>query len=223
MGPFSEHHECSISTRLKASAGSAVSYFGLRPQGWCSLSWGLQGLAVKFRHSTTLRTDFDTEECRRHLIESIDPERRTVFSLSGYKGSKPVIGRIEGNRFYLHKRRYWHNDFAPQFYGNLLPQARGTLIEGYFDVRRWTKIFMRIWLGGVLLLGSPIFARSLLDVLKGRSYMEGDLQVGLLVPPCMVLFGILFPKLGLWFGRGEERFILEFLQSRLVAGITNPN
>ena len=108
---------------------------------------------MKFRHFTTLRTDFDTAECRRRLIESIDPERRTIFSLSGYRGSKPVIGLIGRYEFCLHKRRYWHNDFAPQFYGNLLPQARGTLIEGYFDIPRWTKIFMRIWLGGVLLGG----------------------------------------------------------------------
>src|SRR3989442_15152549 len=121
---------------------------------------------MKFRHFTTLRTDFDTAECRRRLIESIDPERRTIFSLSGYRGSKPVIGLIGSYEFCLHKRRYWHNDFAPQFYGNLLPQARGTLIEGYFDIPRWTKIFMRIWLGGALLGGIPsqirikIFVRS---------------------------------------------------------------
>jgi hypothetical protein len=152
----------------------------------------------------------------------MDPERRTIFSLSGYRGSKPLIGWIEGNQFCLHKRRYWRNDFAPQFYGDLLPQARGTLIEGYFDVPRWTKVFMRIWLGGVLLLGGPFFVRSLLDLLRGRGYVEGDLRAGLLAPSCMVLFGILLPKLGLWLGRHEEQFILEFLQSTLVAGIANP-
>jgi len=53
--------------------------------------------------------------------------------------------------------------------------------------------------------------------------MEGDLRIGLLVPPLGVLFGILLPKLGLWFGRHEEQFILEFLQSTLVARMANPN
>ena len=178
---------------------------------------------MKFRHFTTLRTDFDTAECRRRLIESIDPERRTIFSLSGYRGSKPVIGLIGSYEFCLHKRRYWHNDFAPQFYGNLLPQARGTLIEGYFDIPRWTKIFMRIWLGGALLGGIPIFVLSLFELLQRRRYMEGDLRIGLLVPPLGVLFGILLPKLGLRLGRHEEQFILEFLQSTLVARMANPN
>ena len=178
---------------------------------------------MKFRHFTTLRTDFDPEECGRRLLESTDPERRTLFSLSGYKGSKPVIGRIEGQQFRLHKRRYWHNDFAPQFYGNLLPQSRGTLIEGYFDMRRWTKIFTRIWLAGVLVPGIPMFVLSLLDLLRGSTHIKGDLRVGLLVPPCLALWGILFPRLGLWLGRHEERFILEFLQKTLVAGIASPN
>ena len=178
---------------------------------------------MQFRHFTTLRTDLDAEECRRRLIESTDSERRTIFSLSGYRGSKSVIGWIEGYQFYLHKRRYWHNDFAPQFYGNFLPQARGTLIEGYFDIPRWTTMFMRIWLAVVLLLGIPIFAVSLLDLINGHSYGEGDLRIGLVVPPSMALFGILLPKFGLWLGRHEERFILEFLQSTLVAGVANPN
>ncbi len=178
---------------------------------------------MKFRHFTTLRTDFDTEECRRRLIESIDPERRTIFSLSGYKGSNPVIGWIDGYQFYLHKRRYWHNGFAPLFYGNLLFQDRGTLIEGYFDVPRGSMMFSRICLGGVLLLGGPIFVLSLLDLLEGHGYVKGDPSIGLLVPPCMVLFGMLLPKLGLWFGRHEEQFILEFLQSTPAAGIANPN
>jgi hypothetical protein len=178
---------------------------------------------VKFRNFTTLHTDFDTEECRRRLIESIDPERRTIFSLSGYRGSKPVIGWIEGYQFYLHKRRYWHNDFAPQFYGNLLPQDRGTLIEGYFDVQRWVRSFRRIWLGGVIVLGIPGFVIGLLNLLQRRGHVEGDALIELLVPTGMALFGILLPRFGLWLGRHEEQFILEFLQSTLVAGIANPN
>jgi len=190
--------------------------------GWCSLALLATGLSVKFRHFTTLRTDFDTEECRRRLTESIDPERQTIFSLSGYRGSKPVIDWIDDYQFHLQQRRYWRNDLGPQFYGNLLPQERGTLIEGYFDVPQWTKKFMRFWLGGVLLLGAPIFLLSLLDLLLGSTYVEGGAGIGLLVPPGMVLFGIFLPKFGLWIGRHEEEFILEFLQRTLVAVSANP-
>jgi hypothetical protein len=159
-----------------------------------------------------LYTDFDTEECRRRLLDSIDTDKFKIFSSSG--GPKPVIGRIEDRKFRLRKRQYWHhNQFAPRFYGNLLPKQRGTTIEGYFDVSRWSKLFTRIWTAAAILVGAPIFAFSLWDVLRGTYYDA----VGLFVPPSLVLFGVLLPKVGLWLSRDEEQFILEFLQRTLIA------
>jgi hypothetical protein len=173
---------------------------------------------VKYRHFTELHTDFDAEECRRRLVGGVDPEKRTIFSLSGYKGSKPVIRWFDGYQFYLHKRRYWHNSFAPLFFGNLVSRDHGTTIEGYFDMPRFAKTFMRIWTAGVVLLGSPIFALTLVDLLKGSHHTEGSAAVGLLVPPGMVLFGLFMPKVGLWLSRNEESFIVEFLRENLLAG-----
>src|SRR6202035_979589 len=100
---------------------------------------------MKFRHFTTLHTDFDSEECSRTLIRSIDPEQRTLFSLTGYKGKAPVISWVDDGQFYLHTRRFWRNDFAPQCYGNFVTQDKGTLIECYFDLHSWTKLFMNVW------------------------------------------------------------------------------
>jgi hypothetical protein len=177
---------------------------------------------LKFRHFTELRTDFDPEECRRRLVDSIDPEKVTIFSLSGYRGSKPVIGWIDGDQFCLHKRRYWHNDFAPAFYGNFSAKDRETIIESYFDLSRWPRIFMRIWIAGVILLGGPIFVLSLSDLLRGTHYVQGSLVLGFLVPPGLVLFGVLLPRIGLWLSRNEERFILEFLERMLFARIADP-
>jgi hypothetical protein len=176
---------------------------------------------MKFRHFTALHTDFGDEECRRRLLESIDPERRTIFSLSGYKGSASIIGWVDGYNFYLHKRRYFHNDFAPVCRGSLLPQDKGTRIECYFDVPRWTQIFMRFWLAGAILIGVPIFVISLLDLLKTGIFSDGDQYLGLAVPVALVLFGIFLPMLGLLISEPEEGFILEFLQSTLVARIPN--
>jgi hypothetical protein len=172
---------------------------------------------MKLRHFTSLHTDFDTEACRHRLTESIDPERRTLFSLSGYKGSKPIIGTIKGHEFVLHKRRYYRNDFAPQFYGSIQRNERGTVIEGYFDMDRWAKWFMRIWLGLVILVGSSFFLSALWDFVRGANHPHDGFWVGLLVLPTMVLFGLLLPKFGLWLGRNEEQYILEFLQTTLIA------
>jgi hypothetical protein len=172
---------------------------------------------MKPRHFTRLYSDFEIDECRRRLIESIDEKHFAIFSPSGYKGSKPVIGWLEGYKFLLQKRRYWNNAFAPQFHGNLLPEGKGSQIEGSFDTPRIAKIFIRIWLVGAILIGAPIFILSLLDLIHRHRYVEGDLWVGLVVPPAVVLFGIFLPKFGLLLGSREEEYILEFLRTTLVA------
>src|ERR1700686_3413487 len=101
------------------------------------------------------------------LRRSIDEERRTLFSFSGYKGDQLVLGEVLGNKFRLQKRRYWRNDFAPYFYGEVQPEPGGTRIEGRFGLSEWVRIFMRFWLGAVVLIGGSIFAFSVSDVMTG--------------------------------------------------------
>jgi hypothetical protein len=40
------------------------------------------------------------------LRRAIDEERRTLFSLSGYRGSCPVLGEVTKSTFRVQKRRY---------------------------------------------------------------------------------------------------------------------
>lgn len=140
-----------------------------------------------------------------------------MFSLSGYRGTRPILGKIEGNKIRLEKRRYYHNSFAPYFYATLTQQNNGTRIEGYFDMSQFVKIFMRIWLAFVFAGGIPIFILTLKDSLLGTHTMSGDAFVGFLVPPVLIIFGFLFPKVGRWLARNEETYILNFLQQTLPA------
>jgi hypothetical protein len=172
---------------------------------------------MAFRHFTTIETGFDPEACIRRLDDSIDPWHRTPLSFSGFGGSKPVIGWINGYEFRLRKRRYYRNDFAPEFYGNLKTNGRGTVIEGYFDMALVTKVATRIWLGIAVLMGTPVFFSTLRNLIRGTSNAQEGLLIGLLVPPAFVLFGVLLPQFGLWLGRHEEKYILEFLQTTLIA------
>lgn len=151
------------------------------------------------------------------LLNSIDQERRTLFSLSGFAGDRPVLGEVSGNTFRLQKRRYWKNDFAPHFYGRLLPGPGGTRIEGYFDMSPWVRRFMRFWLAGVVVIGGPIAILALMDMVTGSHRLTGDTRVGLIVPPSMIIFGILLPRCGRLLGRGEESVILGFLEHTLAA------
>lgn len=164
-----------------------------------------------------LHSTLTAEAAAVALRNSIDEERRTLFSLSGYSGDKPVLGEFSGNEFRLQKRRYWRNDFAPQFYGRFLPEAGSTRIEGYFDLSPWVKRFMRFWLGGVVVIGAPIAVLTLLDVVTGSHYTTGDTWVGVIVPPALIIFGLILPRFGRLLGRPEERFILGFLELTLAA------
>jgi hypothetical protein len=178
---------------------------------------------MKFRHFTTLRTELSSEECSRRLLASIDAERWTIFSLSGNVGSAAMIGWLDGDQFYLHKRSTWRNDFAPYCYGNFVTQDNGTLIECYFDLQRWTKVFMNFWLAFAILVGVPISGLSIWDLLKTSRYNDSGEYLGLLVPTMMVLFGIYLPKFGLLLGESNEQFIVEFLRRTLSARNCEPS
>ena len=154
------------------------------------------------------------------LQRSIDEERRTLFSLSGYRGNRPLLGAVTGNTFRLQKRRYSRNDFAGHFYARFEPEpGGGTRIDGYFDSPGWARWFMRLWLGAVVLMGTPIFTMTVIDIVTGSHHMSGDKWVGLVVPPAMVFFGTVLPKFGRLLGKKDERFILEHLQNTLAARI----
>jgi len=163
------------------------------------------------RETFTLRSDFPVEDCLRRLSEGSDVGQRTIFSLSSYKGSKRVLSKFEGNGFRLWKRRTYRNDFAPIFFGAASSERQGTRIEGRFDVDPLVKIFMGIWLGFVIVIGTGLFISALLGKI------QGDARVGLIIPPAMVGFGLLMPQFGRFIGRGEEKSLREFLQTTLAA------
>jgi hypothetical protein len=158
-----------------------------------------------------LQTNLAVEDCIHRIQESTDSGERTLFSLSGYKGSKPLLVKFDGNQFKLWKRRYYRNDFSPYFYGTLSAENQGTRIQGHFDINRWTKIFMRIWLAGVVLFTLPVLLATL------RQTAHGDAWVGVAVPIGLIAFGILMPNFGRWLGRNEEKYIKDFLETTLLA------
>jgi len=163
-------------------------------------------------NTIVLRTDLSAEECLRRLGEATDPGKRSIFGLSGYKGSKPVLATFEGNQFKLWKRIYYRNDFRPYFYGTLVPQDRGCRIEGYFDVDRWMKSFLWFWLALVVLMSiPPAFIAAMFQPIRGNAWIDA------IVPFGLILFGMLLPKFGRWIARDQEPFLKEFIEATLTA------
>jgi hypothetical protein len=154
---------------------------------------------------------------RETVSRTIDQKQWTLFSLSGFRGERPLLGEIGEDTFRLRKRRYYRNDFARQFYGRFMPEQGGTRIEAYFDTPRVTRYFMRVWLAGAALIGTPIFIMTALDVFTDSHNMNGDLWVGLVVPPALIFWGIVLPIISRLFSRSEELFILQYVQATLAA------
>jgi hypothetical protein len=168
-------------------------------------------IAMAKPEKLVLHSDLAPDECSRRIEASTDPGNRTIFSLSGYKGSKPLLVKFNGNQFVLWKRRYYRNDFAPYFFGTLSPDNKGTRLEGQFDMNRWVKILMRIWIAFAVVFTLPIFFATLAQSARGNAW------AGVIVPIGLVIFGIFLPKFGRWIGRSEEKLMREFLQNTLAA------
>jgi hypothetical protein len=86
-------------------------------------------------------SNFDPEECALRLGSSIDAEEATMFGFSGYRGSKPFVGRVEGKQFRVIQRVYSNrSSFPPVLTGVFEPEGIGTRVKGQFDLEATTKI-----------------------------------------------------------------------------------
>jgi hypothetical protein len=168
-----------------------------------------------------LHSALSPEVVAETLRREMDEERWTLFSLSGLAGDRPVVGKVEGEQFRLRKRVYLHNDFAGQFYGSMTGEPGGTRMEGYFDFPRWIRYFMRGWLALAILICVPIFALTVFDLALGVHFIaaKGSDWLGLVVAPAFLAYALLLPWVGRRLGRGGERYILNFLETKLGARV----
>ncbi len=166
-------------------------------------------------HGIVLQSTLSVDQCLERLRSNTDEQRRTLFSFSGYRGKNPVLSRIQGDKIQLQKRRYYRNDFAPNFYGSIQPWGSAARIAGYFGPPRWTVIFLRVWLGAAMLFTLPVAWVSLRRMLNGG--FDPSVTMGVGMPLFFLAFAFLLPRFGDWLGRNEKTFLLEFLETTLAA------
>jgi len=175
-------------------------------------------MAVTKRWNIVLHSDFPPETCRARLAAEIDVDQWTLFSFSGYKGSRPVLGRIKGDEFRLHKRRYWHNSWGPVLFGKISAYGRGARVEAYWDTWKWPRVYMRIWLGFAIAIGAPAFLVFLREAILAKSLVRNDVWLGLVVPLALLSAGILLPRVGTALSSSERPYVIEFLRRTLLGG-----
>jgi hypothetical protein len=170
---------------------------------------------MAINRTIVLHSSLSADQCLERLRINTDEQRRTLFSLSGYQGKNPVLSRIDGDNIQLQKRRYYRNDFAPNFFGTIQPWGSSSRIAGYFGPPRWTVIFMRIWVGAAVLFTLPFTFVCLGKVLAANP--EPEYYLGFLIPLVFVAFAMFLPRFGDWIGRNEKSFLLQFLETTLAA------
>ncbi|MBS0658372.1 MAG: hypothetical protein JSR82_09040 [Verrucomicrobia bacterium] len=149
----------------------------------------------------TLRSSLPLEECQARLQTHADVER-LGFTWTGYAGSKPILVKLKGNDFRLQKRRFYHNSFAPLFYGRLQVAPTGTLIQGVFRLHPFVKVIMGLWLSGLALL-LWLFYPGLVQSPASWAFF------GLPVVGAAIVYS------GTWLARNDKPAILSFLQTSL--------
>lgn len=162
-----------------------------------------------------LHTQMSISDCVRALQNATDPFVWTIFSLSGYQGSRPVLGEMKGLSFVLQKRRYYKNGGAPFLFGTFHSENGGTRLDGYFDCHPWARVAFRAMNVLFLISCVPLFFASLAQAFGLHKTMQGNLWVGLVVPPILLLSGFLIPRIGYWLGKREERYLTTFLEHLL--------
>lgn len=155
-----------------------------------------------------LYSDFTPDECASRLRGSIDDERPTIFGFSGYRGSKPFLGKIEGTQFRLLQRIYRNrNSFQPVFTGRFHSQGTGTRVTGIFDLELTSKIAICLFNVVGLLILVPIILFS---------YKSQPLLLALFVCGYGALL-VFTPRIFRRGGLDQEKSIAAFLRETLVA------
>lgn len=148
-------------------------------------------------------------QCAHRLSQSIDPEQYTIFSFSGYAGSRPFLGNVEGLQFRVFQRRY--RNMPPVLCGTFQSQRFGTRIEGAFDLDRTAKGLLLFCGSTGILVAVAVFA----NFIKNHDLSP---RMALLLA-CIAIGGAaLTPRLIRAFGLDQEREIRDFLCTTLEAG-----
>jgi len=162
--------------------------------------------------AVTLQTSLSLDECHNRLVRAVDAEKLS-FSLSGYAGTKPILGKIRGDTFRLQKRISYRNDCRPFFYGRFVPTEGGSLIEGEFRMHPCAKWFMVFWFSFLALLlvvalGNLATGQAALRETTG--FIAGVLG--------MMVFGVLLVKFSWWLCRRHAGIIVAFLKETFGLG-----
>jgi len=165
-------------------------------------------LAV-FKHLAQRKPDVEfftrlpVEDCQQRLSMALDRWRW----FANFRPDKPVIGKVSGRRFQMHKRIYYRNSFMPILHGELIPTSQGTFVRASFRFHILTTMFMVAWFGGTVFL----LLRSVGPVLFGT-----ESWLALVIPVGFLTFGMLLVWIGSLLEKPSKAFVIAYLRRILL-------
>jgi len=156
---------------------------------------------IFIKEKMSFKTKYKPEECIELLKKETDQHNLKYYLTINVKG-KPVIGSFYENRIRLEKRIYSRNSSSPVYYGELLQDAGGTRIEGYFGLNEMSPFV------AILLIVVSIIAQ--LGTLAAKAPLTAHLF--------LLLFAVgvfFFPSIAYYLSSGQKDFLIEFVKNVL--------
>jgi len=122
-------------------------------------------------------------------------------------GKKAVIGKANRSRLWLSKRINYRNSFQTVLSATLADHDRGTLLKVRTGMSEAVMAFLFVWFGGVLTIGGAVVSLPFIEAWKPE----------FLLLPGMLLFGVGLVTFGRWMAKGEDKFLVSFLEDAVDA------
>ena len=151
---------------------------------------------------------FTTPYAARQAAERLRAEVKPTAFHTPFRAA--VVGRVSETSVRLRRHRPWfHNGFAPVFYGAFTMRAGATILEGRFGPRRATRAYVAFWYGTLAVMAAVFTVAAL----SGGPMRETALFV--LVLAVLAVLPALLIRLGRWLGRRDVDDISDTIRRAL--------
>jgi len=165
---------------------------------------GLETIAVE------LVSPLRRNECVQRLRDHVD----AGFGISGMR---PVMGNVGETSFLLRQRTGYRNSFATVLRGTFEEETRRTRLHCRLSVHPLVRVFMLVWLAGVLAGGCVLGFHAVAPLIHGTTARAGLPIANIAAPALMFVFGIVLAKVGRNAARDQQDYLIGFLTRRLDA------
>jgi len=156
-------------------------------------------------------TNFDIEECKQRINIVVKDNRFLIGEIKGRVNFKT-------NKFHLLKTSVFsvRNSYSRIFYGKMFIKGNGTTIQGNFFIPIFEKMIEIFLLGSLIYLGRSIYLSWFSYFFLEIGLRLSDSIIVLITECIFLMFEMLWMKFG-WLARNEEKYILEFIKTKLWA------